>query len=244
MDVSLNGQTGEIRRVIVNVACNQMHYIMEQQRLLNSLIKVGNRSEYLFWQGTEFLSGRLGACPAHADNPYAFKIYAIEKALELGYNHILWLDASVFAIKETEAIWNIINEQGYLMQNARYIIGNWTNDAALKYFNVSREQAMGMIMYGNAGLLGLNMFNGIAQEFYKRWSQSMLDGMFRGAWKNENQSESADSNCLGHRHDMSCGSIIANQLEMVYQPAHEILEYAPPIQLPINDKIIFKAQGM
>jgi hypothetical protein len=101
-------------------------------------------------------------------------------------------------------------------------------------------------MYGNAGLLGLNLDLEISQNFLEKWHKAAIDGVFIGKWDNKNKTESQDDRCNGHRHDMSAGSIIANQLGMQknYISSQEILQYASPEEPPINETIIFKAQGI
>jgi len=102
---------------------------------------------------------------------------------------------------------------------------------------------MNMMMYGNAGFLGLDFNNEIACKFFDKWKESMFAGIFKGEWTNNTKSESQDERCLGHRHDMVCGSIIANQLGMKYVSGNEWLTYQPPHVPPKNDKIVFKALG-
>jgi hypothetical protein len=101
-----------------------------------------------------------------------------------------------------------------------------------------------MLMYGNAGLLGLNFENEIAIEFFNKWHQASKDGIFIGKWNNNDKTESEDERCKGHRHDMTCGSIIANQLKMKYHSGQNILMYGAPEDEPLNETIVFKAQGI
>lgn len=182
--------------------------------------------------------------PLHQSNPYAFKIYCFREALKMGYRKILWLDSSVYAIKNIQPIWDIIETDGYIMQYAGQFAGTWANDKCLSYFNITRDEAMLMEMYGNAGLLGLDFNFEISNSFFEEWEKSMLAGAFIGNWNNKNKSESEDVRCLGHRHDMVCGSIIANKLKMKYQKGNEILQYGSPSDKILNDTIILKAQGI
>lgn len=174
----------------------------------------------------------IGA-PDHLSNPYAFKIYAFEKALNLGYKKILYLDCSVWATRPVWPIFEFISLDGFLMQEAGHYLKDWINDNALNYFGVKREELGNTIMYGNAGMLGLNFDHPAAVEFFKRWKDAMLAGAFIGSWDN-------------HRHDMSCGSLIAWQLGMdkKYVKGDQILEYAGWNDPVKNDSIIFKAAGL
>jgi len=223
-------------RVIINIATGA--YIRGQERLRTTLDEF-NDTQLLAWTD----ESQIGS-PTQKLNPYAFKIYAFEHALKNGYKQILWVDASVYAVRNLKPIWDTIKNEGYIMQYAGHLVGRWANDKCLKYFGVSRDDAMKMLMYGNAGFLGLNFENEIAVEFFKRWKESMLAGMFIGNWNNVNNSESNDERCSGHRHDMTCGSIIAQQLGMEYKKGDEWLEYAAPEEAIKNDTIILKAQGI
>lgn len=183
-------------------------------------------------------------CPSHLNNPYAFKTFIFERVKNLGYKKILWLDSSVYLIKNIDHIFEIIDKDGYLMQEAGHYVGTWANDKCLNYFNINRDEAINMLMYGNAGLLGLNFENQTANEFFNKWHQASKDGIFIGKWNNNDKTESEDERCKGHRHDMTCGSIIANQLGMKYHLGNEILMYGAPEDEPLNETIVFKAQGI
>ncbi len=226
------------KNCIISFANNRGNYIKGLERLGQSL-KGRFDGDFIPFYGEE----SIGA-PLHLENPYAFKIYGFLHALERGYTNILWLDSSVYAINDCEFIFDIIENEGYIMQEAGAYIGEWTNDNALNYFGVSRDSAMPMLMYGNAGFLGLSFRSDIAVQFFSQWRRSMLDGMFKGAWNNNNQTESQDPRCKGHRHDMSCGSIMANQLGMKYKSGNDYLNYAAPNETPRNETVIFFAQGL
>jgi len=183
--------------------------------------------------------------PPFDENPYAFKIYAFEKAKSMGYNIVLWFDCSCYPIKNIDPIFEVIEQDGYICQQAGQLAGIWTNDATLSYFGLTRDEAMQIDMYGNAGLLGLNFNNEIANTFFELWKKSMLDGMFRGKGNNDTNSESADNRCRGHRHDMSCGSIIRHKLNMKMVSSQEYLQYvSSPNDIPFNEKIYLFAQGI
>jgi len=206
-------------KCIINLATGR--YIKGQARLAQSVPDVTK----LFWQN----EADIGA-PPHNQNPYAFKVHAFRFAERQGYRFVLWVDASVWAIRDTQPIFDHIKEHGYIMQYAGHNCGRWTNQNALDYFEITREQASKMLMYGNAGFLGLDLHNTIASVFLERWEKAMLAGAFKGNWND-------------HRHDMCCGSIIANQLDMKYQDSGDWLVYAPPEQL-VKESVILKAQGL
>lgn len=224
-------------KVILNLATG--NYIVGQNRLRQTLSGFYDGDLLFFTEESQFNS------PTHKENPYAFKTYAFQHAINLGYKKILWLDASIYAIKDITPVWDMIENKGYIMQEAGWNCGQWSNDRSLEYFGIEREYAMKMPMYGNAGLLGLNIEKELPKIFFERWHKASQDGIFKGAWNNSNNSESNDIRCLGHRHDMSTGSIIANLLGMEYIRSTEIMEYgSAPFQKPMNDSIVLKAYGI
>lgn len=180
-----------------------------------------------------FTSEESIGAPKHKDNPYAFKVYAIQKAIDAGYKNILYLDASVFAIKNVQPVFDEIEREGFFAQEAGHVVGSWCNDETLSYFNLAREQANEMLMYGNAGMLGLDINSEKGSYFFSSWKHCMSQGLFKGSWDN-------------HRHDMSVGSILANLhgLAPLFKKGNEWLQYAGLYDETANDTIIFKAQGV
>ena len=227
-----------MKKCIISFANSRGNYVKSLARLSESL-RNNFDGDFLAFVGEQ----SIGA-PLHSENPYAFKIYAWYEAIRQGYTHILWLDSSCFAIKNTKPIFDKIDQQGYIMQEAGHLAGTWTNDNALAYFGISRDQAMKMPCYGNAGFLGLKINDPWPNHFFTTWAHSMDAGMFKGAWTNEDHSQSPDERCKGHRHDMSCGSIIANDLGMKYESGQSWLQYGGVFDEVLNDSIIIKAQGL
>lgn len=212
-------------RAVVSLANERGNYWKALDRLRGSL---HGKTDATFFG---FLSEDEVGAPKHLDNPYAFKIYAIEKVRQHGFKSILWLDSSVVVRKDITPIFEEIESRGYIMQEAGCYVGDWCNDETLEGFNLSREKAMSMACYGNAGFLGLNFYSRGAIDFFNRWKWAMEKGYFKGDWSN-------------HRHDLTCGSIIANELGMKYHKGDEILQYSAPDAPLINDTIYFSAQGM
>lgn len=227
-------------KAIVSLANNRGNYQKALSRLGESLL---NNFDGEF---VGFMSESAVGAPKHKDNPYAFKIYAIEHVLNQGYKQILWLDSSVFAIKNVQPVFDEIAQNNFIFQEAGQFVGRWANDKTLQHFGLTRDEAMDMLMLGNAGLLGINFDSEIGREFFRRWKESMLAGCFVGEWKNDKKTESQDERCDGHRHDMSCSSIIANQMGLtyLYKRGNELLQYAGLYDETANETIIFKAQGM
>ena len=224
-------------KAIINFASGR--YIKGQDRLSESLLKVGFDGTFLSWTKEQ----SIGA-PLHKDNPYGFKIYAFDQAIKAGYKKILWVDASIWAIKPLDPIWDCVDKLGYMKQYAGHLCGTWANDRCLEYFGITRDEAMEMEMHANGGFFALDFDTDIAQQFFLRWRQSMLDGIFKGSWNNDNNCESTDPRCKGHRHDMVCGSIIANQLKMTAYPEHTLMAYVGDQYNDPPETSVMLAQGI
>lgn len=228
------------KRAIISFANKKGLYVERMARLSESL-RNNFDGDFLGFVG----EASCGAEP-HEQNPYNFKVHCWQKAIDAGYTSILWLDSSCFAIKNITPVFEFIEENGYLIQDSGHFLGTWANDRALEYFDITRDKAMEIRMIGNAGFLGLNMNNQASHDFFRDWKQSMHDGIFKGAWSNNDKTESQDERCLGHRHDMVCSSAIFYKMGSIPEgmlSGEEMLQYAGLFDETLNDKIYFKAQG-
>lgn len=228
------------KKCIVSFANKNGNYIKGLVRLGESLRNNFN-GEFI-----GFINEYSLGCPPHSVMPYGFKIYAIQKAIDAGFDQVLWLDSSCYAIKKIQPIFDIIEQEGFIFQEAGHMLGTWTNDVTLKHFGISRDEAMKIRMIGNAGFLGLNMRNAQAKQFFIRWKQAYQEGVFSGSWSNNNNTESKDERCKGHRHDMSCSSALVHVmgLDHLIKSGNEYLQYAGVFDETANDKIYIKAQGV
>lgn len=203
-------------RAVVSLANSKGNYLKALDRLAASVKDVP------FFGFTD--ESQVGA-PPHDWLPYAFKVFAIRKVVEMGYRQILWLDSSCVAVGDIAKVFDHIDKYGYIMQDAGHYVTDWCNAA-------QRAELCPMPhwkMYGNAGFLGLNFDDPIAAEFFRQWFG--YRHLFAGSWDNS-------------RHDMTVGSIIANRLSMEFQSGDEWLSYASPAAPKKNDTIIIHAEGM
>lgn len=166
--------------------------------------------------------------PTHQESPYEFKIHTIRRALEHD-QIVLWVDSSMYLVGDISKIEIIIKTHGYFMEEAGHYVINWCNDNARKYFNLQPSED-GFIMF-SAGLLGLNRDSKEAMEFLDQWEASAKAGCFRGDWSD-------------HRHDMTCGSIIAQRMGFKYQRGGSHLAYTGPGYSVPEEGVVFLCQGM
>lgn len=227
------------KNVIISFANNKARYVSGMARLSESL---RNNFDGTFMG---FVSEESIGAPHHSKVPYAFKIFAFRKAIEAGFENILYLDSSCFAIQNVQPCFDEIEKDGFLFQDSGHFASTWINDYSLNYFGYTREQAREIRLIGNAGMLGLSVNNSRAMDFLDMWELSMKDGCFEGAWTNKDNTESQSEECLGHRHDMVSGIILYKMgLSHLMKAGDEWLQYAGIYDKTANETIVFKAQGM
>lgn len=203
-----------VKRCVVNLSTEK--YWAGQDRLKQSIPNY----DILTYQ-TE---AQVGS-PLHKDNNYAFKPYTFIKAYELGYRQILWLDASMLPIADLQPIFDIIDKDGYFFQDSGWPNSRWTNEKAKEYFGTDEGQML------SSGVLGLDLTNPLAYQFFDEWTQAMRDGIFNGDW-------------LSHRHDQTAASLIAHKLGMKLQDGNTFFVYGKEDEPTISDKTVLLADGI
>jgi hypothetical protein len=219
------------RACIINAAIGGW-YPRGQQRLKESLNLHGFSYDFLGWNGWP------------NDNfdkscPYNIKAAAFEEAIKAGYTHILWLDCSVWAIKDPNPIFDVINEEGYYVGRSGFNCAQCCSDICLNYFGIDRDTAEGYHDC-SSGILGVNLEHEQGSEFINRWLQAAKDKVFHGSRFHDNQSQ--DKRFLFHRQDQSAASIIMGQMGLkMYDPGIYAMYYQDS---GIPESVIFLLRGM
>lgn len=164
-----------------------------------------NLDVFVFSHESEFGS------PLHRDNPYAFKVYAVEAIRDRGYEVVMWCDSILKPTRSLETIVPEIERVGVYLAEDGWKTGMFANDKCLDYFGVTRDQAMDITAIW-ACFMGFDFKNPVTHEFLRRWKKACLDGAFAGKAFNTDGSQSADPRCKGHRHDQSCAELISHQM--------------------------------
>ena len=191
-------------------------------RMAESLKDVGYQGDTMFWKDIP------EGFPTHEENPYSFKVLLFIAAISKGYKRILWLDASIYAIKPLDYILDKIESQGYYLVSNGYNARQECNDKCLDYFGIDYDKAVNIPMI-SSGIVGLNFdlcrppFIG-GNEFVNRWKRSLIKGVFQGS-RSHNIDESSDPRFLNHRQDQSAASCIAHQLKMDIEPLGKHVAY-------------------
>ena len=159
-------------------------------------------------------------CRSHEEYPYAFKPYSIQKAREMGYNSVLWLDSAIYLTKDPINVFKHFEEQGYLLfDNIGHSMGAWTHDQCINHYNIDRDESFNIKMV-MACAMGFNFNNKQATSLFDHYLSAAHEDMFKGSWTNNNKECSKDLRVKGHRHDQSVISCLAHNMELKLTHPH------------------------
>lgn len=193
---------------VVNYITRNAWHPHGQARLKESLDLVGFKGDILLFDDRNF------KCITHKKTPYAFKLFTLREAQKRGYEIALWLDASFWAIRNIDTFIEKIYETGFLVQDSGYPLGQWTSDDCLQRMGIDRAEAWKTPMF-SGGMMGVNFCDKNTFDFFAEFYDYAKNGhCFRGFWRKEKGFVSKDENVLGHRHDMSVGSILFKKYNM------------------------------
>lgn len=190
----------------------------------------------------ELLPKAVDADPVWDYCGYSCKPWALDKSLSMLFppDILIWLDASVYPVKSIQPLLDHIRRVGYYLQPTGFKIGNWVSDDMLRYFGLSRDEAMGWDEAAS-GVVGLDCKIPRNRKLIRDWCAA--EPFFAGAHSNDKAAPdgrkyhyrnvghvSDDPRCWGHRHDQSALAILAHQAgmtelvprgELVGYPAHD-----------------------
>lgn len=106
--------------------------------------------------------------------PYAFKIAALREAKRLGYQNVLWLDASITSLAPLNSLFEKIEQDGYLTVGNTHCVGPYFNKSSAASLSVNYDECF-QIPSVSAGILGLNFHNEHANELLTRWYLAAKD---------------------------------------------------------------------
>lgn len=153
-------------------------------------------------------------CEPHSVIPYKFKPYAIQKAIDLGYELILYCDSPIYAKQSIQPVFDHIERHGYLFfDNIGFSLGDYCNDKTLDHFSISREESwkIKMIM---ACCMGFTPALIDPTGYFLQQYIATSKELYPGEWNNDDLTESKDRRVKGHRHDQSVASALIHTMKL------------------------------
>lgn len=222
-------------RCVVSVGVGSW-YAKGVARLLSSLERVdGDKAEWL-----TFTSCLPPGSPSHAIMPYGFKIYALKEAARLGHDSLLWCDASCWAIRSLEPIWERIDRAGHLLMDCHNYLSQWSSDRSLAALNFKREEVFSVPLV-TGGMFGFRLSHERGRHFFDWLCELATPEVMCGDWNNDHGQVSKDPRVRGHRHDQVVMGFIAERsgFPLIRQPEYFAYDRPDP-----DPKTIIVARGM
>lgn len=196
-------------RCIVSVGTHGW-FVRGVERLEKSLRDVGWPGAVMTWKDSYPLDS-----PSQEEVDHGFKAYAMLAAQKAGYSTVMWLDASVMAVADPTPLFERAEADPlglFFVQNGMNA-GQWSSDASLRVFGLSREQAL-EIKEVATGFVCLDLRKAFAEEVLLQWHSYTLDGgvAYNGADSNMDGSVSSDPRVKGHRHDQTVMAFLLGSL--------------------------------
>lgn len=218
---------------IINVGIGGWYW-KGTQRLKRSLLFNGYAFDMLFWE--DMLPP---GSPTHADDPYAFKVYAFEEAIRQGYTIILWLDSSFWCIKTPHPIFDIICDTGVFAFRTGYNCAQTCSDAALAWAGMTRDQAE-LLPEIATGAVGINVANPDGKNVYELWKNGCDAGLFKNN-RQHDERDSKDIRFLHARQDQSIFSLAIHRLGLKFNYFDYVSYYGTNFD---PDKCLFFIGGL
>lgn len=237
-----------MKKVVVSFADGAGNYAKAIARLEHSLRQVDFVGE--FKKYTEYKQINSPTHKGQNDSvPYAFKAYSIAKAAqEMNWEGLLlWCDSPVYATKSLEPIFKHIEKEDYLFfDNVGFSIGDYTSDACLEKFGMSRQEAFDSKMVA-ACVMGFDLSSKAVKTFLLKYIEAASDGVsYHGAWDNKELQVSKDARVKGTRHDQSVASILIKQmnLKITHGQSTYFAYTAHKGLIPVSDEVGLWSEGM
>jgi hypothetical protein len=204
------------RRAVVSVATGP-YYPRGQARLISAL----NGTRVLAW--TNCLPP---GSPAHTENPFAFKAWALRAAWCEGATTLLWCDACMYPVRGLESLWERIERDGYWISANGYRNAEWTVPEAYPLLGVTREENE-HIPHVVATAFGLDLTKEIGRAIFNGYLRYAENGAFVGPVRIREGSRDSrgDMQVTGHRHDQTALSILAHRAGCVLTNPPDIFNY-------------------
>lgn len=227
-----------MKRCVINVSVGHW-YPKGHDRLKKSLEDTKFSGDFFGWRNT-YPPGS----PPHDEIPDAFKAYAFEYVLDRGYESILWLDASCWAIKSLDPLFEEIEKEGHFFQANGWNVGQWCKDSALKTLHLDRETAF-TVPDLNGMILGVSTRSDRTRAWLTEFIEICKDGVtLPGPFPSAKPGEiSDDPRVLGHAHEQTVASALAWYHKMPLTLPPKFLQRVLPND-PTSPEALILAQGM
>lgn len=108
---------------------------------------------------------------------YGFKPHAIQQAIEMGYEKIIWLDPSILPTVSLKVLIDALDEHPMVVRTGDAPITKMTNARVKKWFDVTDADLEGVKHIGGT-IYCFNFNNLKTREVFDLWRLAEIEGMF------------------------------------------------------------------
>jgi hypothetical protein len=131
------------------------------------------------------------------------------------------MDSAVWIQHDIEPLFEQIEQDGYLIFRNGWTQANWSTDAQLEAFDLTRDEAETM-SHPMACVIGFNVNDETIDWIHDYINKYPL---FVGDWNNNGNVCSQDVRCQGSRHDQTILGFIANQYGLKFTNTEGLISY-------------------
>ncbi len=220
--------------VVINAAYGSW-YPKGQQRLVDSLRNTGYMGDILTYCN-EPINEHF-----NPKNPYTIKAATFIEAIKKGYTNILWLDCSVWALKNITPFFDLIEEESVYFWRSGWNLAQSAADSDLKFAGWTRDEAE--LLYECAsGMVGLNM----KDHRVKKLMEIFIDANSKGvcSTSRHHSGQSTDPRFKFARQDQTALSIAYHKVGFKNDGMYEPGTYSAYWDHDINDNVYLAMRGM
>lgn len=220
--------------VVINSAYGSW-YPKGQKRLVESLRHHGYKGDILTYCN-EPINEHFN--PKH---PYTIKAATFIEAIKKGYTNILWLDCSVWSVKDITPFFDLIEQESVYFWRSGWNLAQSAADSDLQYAGWTRDQAE--LLYECAsGMVGLNMKDNKVKKLMDIFIDANRKGVCSTSRYHDNQSQ--DPRFKFARQDQTALSIAYHKVGFTNDQMYEAGKYSIYTGSEINESVYLTMQGM
>lgn len=220
--------------VVINAAYGSW-YPLGQQRLINSLRSHGYTGDIL-----SFCNEPINE-HFRSKFPYTIKAATLVEAIKRGYTNVLWLDCSVWCVRNIMPMFNLIEREGVYFWRSGWNMAQSSADSDLVYAGWTRDQAEKLYECAS-GMVGLNLEVKRVRDLVDIFLDANEKGVCSTSRNHDNQSK--DPRFKFARQDQTALSIAYHKVGFTNEQMYESGDYSAYTGAPESESVIFKMQGM
>lgn len=190
----------KIKGTIIN-ASYQGWYARGSKRLERSLIYHGWNYDINIWNDEQISQMEY----FNPDFPYTVKAAAICQAIKMGYSRIIWMDCSLWAVRNPNILMDMLNHNGGLFIRSGFNLAQTASDNDLKFAGFDRNHAEKLDELWSC-IFGINLEIPKSKKFVELFLNAAQFGVFNTPRHNDGY-QSTDKRFLFPRQDQTAASI-------------------------------------